>query len=129
MRCSRYDNGGRMRVIGCWWKKDGWCEGGLGQQRNDGLGWATMRERSEVVETPATNVTEWVSRGHFYFARCSFGQSSYALVLVNTQYCKNVCCRDTILQKCVSMAPLFTTVLILCFWKWIAQRRLPFAHL
>ena len=28
---------------------DGWCEGGLGQQRNDGGGCATMRERSERV--------------------------------------------------------------------------------
>ena len=28
---------------------DGWCEGGLGQQRNDGGGCATMRERLESV--------------------------------------------------------------------------------
>ena len=26
---------------------DGWCEGGLGQQRNDGGGWATMKDRKE----------------------------------------------------------------------------------
>ena len=26
---------------------DGWCEGGLGQQRNDGGGCASMRERVE----------------------------------------------------------------------------------
>ena len=31
---------------------DGWCEGGLGQQKNDGEGCATMRERSEKVESP-----------------------------------------------------------------------------
>ena len=37
---------------------DGWCEGGLRQQRNDGGGCATMRERSERVETPGTCVTE-----------------------------------------------------------------------
>ena len=37
---------------------DGWCEGGLGQQRNDGGGWASMRERLERVESPGTNVTE-----------------------------------------------------------------------
>ena len=37
---------------------DGNCEGGLGQQRNDGGGFATMRERSEKVESTATHVTE-----------------------------------------------------------------------
>ena len=44
---------------------DGWCEGGLGHQRNDGGGCASIRERSERVESPGTYVTEWVSRGHF----------------------------------------------------------------
>ena len=33
---------------------DGWCEGGLGQQRNDGGGCATMSERSERVASPGT---------------------------------------------------------------------------
>ena len=28
---------------------DGWCEGGLRQQRNDGEGYATMRERPALV--------------------------------------------------------------------------------
>ena len=37
---------------------DRWCEGGLRQQRNDGEGGATMRERSEKVESPGTYVTE-----------------------------------------------------------------------
>ena len=37
---------------------DGWCEGDLGQQRNDSVGCATMRERSESVESPGTYVTE-----------------------------------------------------------------------
>ena len=37
---------------------DGWCEGGLGQQRNVGGGCATMFERSERVESPGTYVTE-----------------------------------------------------------------------
>ena len=37
---------------------DGWCEGGLGQQRNDGGGCASMRERSGRVESPGTYVTE-----------------------------------------------------------------------
>ena len=37
---------------------DGWCEGGLWQQRNDGGGCATTRERSERVESPGTYVTE-----------------------------------------------------------------------
>ena len=37
---------------------NGWCEGGLWQQRNDGGGCASMRERSERVESPGTRVTE-----------------------------------------------------------------------
>ena len=37
---------------------NGWCEGGLRQQRNDGGGRATMRERPESVESPGTYVTE-----------------------------------------------------------------------
>ena len=37
---------------------DGWCEGGLRQQRYDDGGCATMRERSERVESPGTYVTE-----------------------------------------------------------------------
>ena len=37
---------------------DGWCEGGLGQQRNDGVGCASMLERSDRVESIGTYVTE-----------------------------------------------------------------------
>ena len=37
---------------------DGWCEGGLRQQGNDGRGSATMRERSERLVSPGTYVTE-----------------------------------------------------------------------
>ena len=37
---------------------DGWCEGGLRQQRNDGGGNTTIREISERVESPGTYVTE-----------------------------------------------------------------------
>ena len=37
---------------------DGWCEGGLRQQRNDGGGCAAMRERPERVESPGTYLTE-----------------------------------------------------------------------
>ena len=33
---------------------DGWCEDGYGQQRNDGGGCMSMRERSERVESPGT---------------------------------------------------------------------------
>ena len=32
---------------------DGWCEGGHRQQRNDGGGCATMRERPDRVESPS----------------------------------------------------------------------------
>ena len=47
-------SGGRVRgrpMLGL----NGWCEGGLRQQRNDDLGCATMRKRSE---SPGTYVTE-----------------------------------------------------------------------
>ena len=37
---------------------DGWCEDGLRQQRNDGGGCETMRERQERVESPGTYATE-----------------------------------------------------------------------
>ena len=59
-----------------------WCEGGLEQQRNDGRGWVTMRERSERVESPGTYVIGWVSRCHFCLALCSFGKPSRALVVI-----------------------------------------------
>ena len=61
---------------------DGWWEGGLRQQRNGVGGCATMRERSERVESPGTYVTEWVSRGHFCFSLCSFGPLSRTLVVI-----------------------------------------------
>ena len=37
---------------------DGWCEGGLRQQSNDGGGCTTMHERPEKVESPGTYVIE-----------------------------------------------------------------------
>ena len=37
---------------------DGWCQGGLGQQRYNGEGCTTMSERSEKVDSPGTYVTE-----------------------------------------------------------------------
>ena len=37
---------------------DGGCEGGLTQHSNDGGGCATLREKSERVESPGTYVTE-----------------------------------------------------------------------
>ena len=37
---------------------DGGCEGGLGHQRNDGVGCPTMPGWSERVESPGTYVTE-----------------------------------------------------------------------
>ena len=35
---------------------DGWCEGGVRQQRNDGGGCATMREGLESVESPGIHM-------------------------------------------------------------------------
>ena len=69
-------SGGRVRL-------NGWCEGGLGQQRNDSGGCASMSERSERVESRGTYLTERVSRGHFCLALCSFGPPSRALVVIN----------------------------------------------
>ena len=37
---------------------DGWCDGGVGKQGDDGGGCATRSERSERVENPGTYVTE-----------------------------------------------------------------------
>ena len=37
---------------------DGWCKGGLRQQENDGGGCATMRERSERLESPGAGCTK-----------------------------------------------------------------------
>ena len=37
---------------------DGRCEGGIRQQKNDGGGCLTMRERPESVESPGTYVTK-----------------------------------------------------------------------
>ena len=37
---------------------DGWCEGGLMQQRNNCGGCVTRRGRSERVESPGTYLTE-----------------------------------------------------------------------
>ena len=37
---------------------NGWCEGGLGQQRSDGGVYSSMCGRSEIVESPGTYVTE-----------------------------------------------------------------------
>ena len=58
---------------------DGWCEGGLGQQRNNGGGCMSMRER---VLSPSTYVTARVSRDNFCLALCSFGKPSRALVVI-----------------------------------------------
>ena len=49
---------------------DGWYEGGLGQQRNDGGGCASMHKRSERMESPSTYVTGQVLRSHFCLALC-----------------------------------------------------------
>ena len=51
---SKWRVGSKETEIGL----DGWCEGGLRQQRNDGRSCATMRERSERVKSLGTYVTE-----------------------------------------------------------------------
>ena len=74
--------GGRVRGIPRVVGLDGWCDGGLGQQRNDGGGCASMLERQERVESPRSYLTEWVSPCHFCMALCSFGPPSRALVFI-----------------------------------------------
>ena len=51
------DGGSKRRAgtMGTEFSLDGWCEGGLGQQRNDGGGCATISER---VENPGAYVVE-----------------------------------------------------------------------
>ena len=69
-------SGGRVRGR----PRLGWMDGvkvAL-SNRNDGGGCASMRKRSERVESPGT----YVSRGHFYLAQCSFGQPFRALVVI-----------------------------------------------
>ena len=61
---------------------DGWCEGGLRQQRNHSGGCTTMRKTSERVESPGTCVNEFVSNGHFFLALCSFGLPTHALLVI-----------------------------------------------
>ena len=61
---------------------DGWCEGGLRQQRNDGIGWASMHERLERLESHGTYGTELVLCGHFWLALCTFRLHSHALVVI-----------------------------------------------
>ena len=51
---SKWRVGTRETEVGL----DRWCEGGLGQQRDDGGCCASMRDRSERVESPGTYVTE-----------------------------------------------------------------------
>ena len=51
-------SGGRVRGRPRLGWLDGWCEGGLRQHINNGGGCATMRNRSERVESPGTYVTE-----------------------------------------------------------------------
>ena len=51
---SKWNAGTRETKV----RMDGWCEGGLGQQRNDRGGCLSMREKSERVESPGTYVIE-----------------------------------------------------------------------
>ena len=54
MARSKWRSGTRETEV----RLHGWCEGGLGQQRNDVGGCASMREKSEIVGSPFTYVTE-----------------------------------------------------------------------
>ena len=51
---SKWRSGTRETEV----RLDRWYESGLRQQRNDGGGCASMRVRSERVESPGTYVTE-----------------------------------------------------------------------
>ena len=72
-----FDLGPQGNVVGTTEVRlNGWCEGGLAQQKNYGRGYASMRERSERVESPGTYVTKRVSNGHFCLALYSLGRPS-----------------------------------------------------
>ena len=78
---SRGRSRGRSRL--------GWIEGvkvAFGntqpQQWSDVGGWATMSERSQRVKSPGRYVIEWVSRGQFCLALCSFGTPYRALAVI-----------------------------------------------
>ena len=51
---------------------DGWCEGGLKQQRNAGGGCVTMHKRLERAESPGTYVTESVLCSGFFLGPVFF---------------------------------------------------------
>ena len=66
-RTDEYRIGIRLLMVEVKWRAgtretdvrlDGWCEGGLGQQRNDCGGCGTMPERSERGLNPGICVTE-----------------------------------------------------------------------
>ena len=61
-------------------RQDGWCEYGLGKQRNDGGGNA-IKDRIEW-RALVPYVTDWVSRDHFCLALCSFRPPFRALVII-----------------------------------------------
>ena len=61
------------------------------QQRNDGGGCATMRERSGRMESTGTYLTEWVLHSNLCLALCTFGLPSCALVVVTW---RGVGCRN-----------------------------------
>ena len=48
---------------------DGWCEGGVRQQINDGGGCVTMREIPESVESPGTYVRKRKERKEKMFTQ------------------------------------------------------------
>ena len=88
-RMDEYHMAGRMLMDGgSLWRAgtmDGWCEGGLGQQRSDGGGCATIRERSERVEGPGEYVTGCFMRP-FCLALHSLGPPSPALVVITWRW-------------------------------------------
>ena len=51
-------SGGRVQARQAELMLDGWCDGSLGQQRNDSGGSATMRERYERIENHGAHLTD-----------------------------------------------------------------------
>ena len=93
---------------------DGRCEGGLGQQRNDGGGCSSMRERFERVESPGTYATE---RFVFSWPCVSFGPPSRALVVITMggiNYKKGELLKIKAQMSCIwSKGCMLTTVCVL----------------
>ena len=79
-------------------RSDGWCEGCLGQQRNDYGDCASMRERSEIVERSGNSgepghICNWMSFTQPFWLGPVFFRTTLRVLVVIT--CRGVGCCTT----------------------------------